>query len=119
MSAPGPFTVTQHRKCCTGCTVPRAHPPVYREAFATLGDALLIAESLVDHRDDWREMRERVATLSANGGKITLPNGDLIEVEAKGELWRDAPSPCGPWDSVEEQCAAWNAEYGTGIGVRA
>lgn len=55
MSATGPVTVTRYRPCREGCTVPRAHPPVFCEAFATLEQASPAARMALRWLDANRE----------------------------------------------------------------
>lgn len=146
MSA-GPYTVTQRRKPCDPelCTV-RPCPLgcdsdaaiSYREAFATLEEARRASWRVVVDRT--RRMTDALAqadlrsaasaTMPESGGKLTLPNGDVIEVEATTD--------CAAWENedgwhvaepgndlaifssdresavVEAWCAAWNAEHGIG-----
>lgn len=154
MSATGPFIVTQrrpedwrcecgdlnraHEWCCYRCGAgapdnARERTAVsYREAFATLEEAKAEIVARVFPRQpeqgmrppEWDEPFVALATLPEAGGTITLPNGDVIEVEATtwGHIFHDLPLldryVRGP-ESADALLAAWNAEYGIGIGEEA
>lgn len=123
MSAPGPYTVTvTHRPEHDGAT----GYVFYREAFATLE---LVRDWLYEHVDigetsvdDLPNFARAVDHLPETGGTITLPNGDVIEVEATTytRLAEDANRPHllkrGGGDHIKADIlAAWNAEHGIGV----
>ncbi|HEU4702610.1 MAG TPA: hypothetical protein VFS37_09020 [Conexibacter sp.] len=111
---------------------------VYREAFATLEDrnraicVLILNAVPIEAQPD---LFAQVTALGESGGKLSLPNGDVIEVEATTD--------CAAWENEEgwhvaehgndlailssdsesavvaAWCATWNAEHGIGIKARA
>lgn len=133
MTTTGPFIVTHREPGSPAITNSASGEPgepdalLYREAFATLEEARMIAESLTDHRDDWREWRKSIAALPESGGSISLLDGSVIEIEATtyDELRSLMVGNCGGDDTIpngEEKeliFAAWNAEHGIGPEARA
>lgn len=103
----------------SGCQQKREHVAIASSRFGDEGKPALDAVRAGSERE---KLRAAIDALSKSGGKLTLPNGDVIEVETMTweALWEQIatrPRPASPAPGFcEKTLAAWNAEHGIGIG---
>jgi hypothetical protein len=106
----GPFIVS-HRSA--GALVGQRPAPLSVKAVADLDEAHKVAQWPIGGLHvDWEVARAQVLMIGSEGGKVELPDGSVVEVEATTDI--DLRKAVEMWGSftLADVIAEWNRRHG-------